>query len=636
MASDKNLLIIAKNSPDELAQKLHLRSEGYNWANTPETALQQIVAPTTEIVLATSTVLQEIFHYASREDQNYILDLMPTGICFVNLNHEIIWYNRHFKTWLPQKDQNGIGSDFYQIFGPETELEGPDFCPFHTVSSTQERTLTRLRNDRHVFEMNVSPIWDRQTRQLKHYIVELRDITDIIKVDEILRQLQDVGRQLSDLSSEELQSLSLEARHELLKQRIKNFLTKILHYEMIEIRLLDEKTGHWEPFLSYGIDRESASWNLHTGDTIENIVIDYVADNNVPYICEDTLEHPFYPLSANVSQKVRSSLTVPLSYRDKVIGICHIESLVPHAFNERDQYFLQLFAKDISVALHTFNLLNYENEHATQEKSRSLLRLVASPIDSIIQETSSLLHKYAHEPSLQQILTNARKIKTLISPARAQLADHPLLIQRRILIIDRDPEIRQSAHDLLTEYYCEVETAADVLTALTMIEVSHYDVVISEIKPDGGMNGYQLMLRLQELWPEKKTAPLLLMTEFGYDGNHTIINARANGLIGYFLKPFDDKPRVCERILNMLEEVIRKCGERDKYGQLIMPVSTNELPQKSPQNFGKIQTIANQGFYQREGSKFFDTWARLTQNQFRNIKPDEDSGTADDSAIEAT
>ena len=63
-----------------------------------------------------------------------------------------------------------------------------------------------------------------------------------------------------------------------------------------------------------------------------------------------------------------------------------------------------------------------------------------------------------------------------------------------------------------------------------------YDVVIADIRlPD--MNGYDLMLKLQEVIDP---VPLVLMTGFGYDPGHSIVNARKAGLPAWAIlyKPF--------------------------------------------------------------------------------------------------
>ena len=78
-----------------------------------------------------------------------------------------------------------------------------------------------------------------------------------------------------------------------------------------------------------------------------------------------------------------------------------------------------------------------------------------------------------------------------------------------------------------------------------------YDVIIADIRlPD--MNGYELMLKLQEL---VDPVPLVLMTGFGYDPGHSIVNARKAGLPPWAIlyKPFR-----LDQLLTAVEHVIQE------------------------------------------------------------------------------
>jgi CheY-like chemotaxis protein len=129
-----------------------------------------------------------------------------------------------------------------------------------------------------------------------------------------------------------------------------------------------------------------------------------------------------------------------------------------------------------------------------------------------------------------------------MAPAQAHptaLVDsHPLLEGRRILVVDADESVRSAAHELLDRYQCFVETAHDGSEARFMVRNlgpdQQYDVIISDIRlPD--MTGYELLLKLREI---AKRVPLVLMTGFGYDRDHTVVKARREGLQYVLYKPF--------------------------------------------------------------------------------------------------
>ncbi|MDO5553154.1 MAG: response regulator [Planctomycetia bacterium] len=573
-------------------------------------------------------------------DRDRLLDLITTGVVIVDLNQTIRWCNRFFEDYCSLADP--VGHNFYQALG-ECEIEGPDFCPFHTVRKLRHRTTTTVRCGARYFELKISPVWSQETKEVTGCVVEMRDISEITQVDETLKQLLEVGRQLTDLSSRELASLSFNDRIDLLKSRIEKSMRSILKYDVVEIRLLNQQTSRLEPLLAFGMAPEAVQRELYAASS-GNGITGFVAHNKVSYYCEETLEHPLYLRGA---VNARSSLTVPLLYHDRVIGTCNVESLSPGAFTDRDLYFLQLFTKDVAVAIHTFDLLSFESEKAVVDSVQSILGSISLPLDLIIQETSVLLNQDDLDKTdlvsrLQKILTTSRTIRDRVRSRTAAVTPkstaaeaeeaapqkNPLLAGRRILVVDQEEEILTSAHELLEEHDCVVETAPDSLTALNMIRTTNYDVVISEIKPPGGMSGYQLMLRMIELNPERKDVPLLLMTGFGYDGGHTIVNAKQKGLLGVLFKPF-----VPKQLFKMLEKVITTCGARDASGNLLpgsatsLPASTGTLRES---RVGSVEepTTRTGGFYQKQGASRFDEWARrYTEFARKNMPPGGSEGS---------
>ncbi len=63
------------------------------------------------------------------------------------------------------------------------------------------------------------------------------------------------------------------------------------------------------------------------------------------------------------------------------------------------------------------------------------------------------------------------------------------------------------------------------------------------------MNGYEFMLKLKEIMDP---LPLVLMTGFGYDPEHTIVKARQAGLKAVLYKPFR-----MDQLLSTVELIIQ-------------------------------------------------------------------------------
>ena len=106
---------------------------------------------------------------------------------------------------------------------------------------------------------------------------------------------------------------------------------------------------------------------------------------------------------------------------------------------------------------------------------------------------------------------------------------------RHILVVDDDEAIRQTMHDVLTREGCLVDVADDGQHAIELLDRSpDVDLVLSDIKMPR-LNGYELYAHVRKLYPN---LPVILMTAFGYDPDHSIVNARKQGLEVVLFKPF--------------------------------------------------------------------------------------------------
>jgi CheY-like chemotaxis protein len=98
-----------------------------------------------------------------------------------------------------------------------------------------------------------------------------------------------------------------------------------------------------------------------------------------------------------------------------------------------------------------------------------------------------------------------------------------------------------------------VEAAPDGGQAMSMVRNAGYDVVIADIRlPD--MTGYDFMLRLKKVI-DTEPLPLILMTGFGYDPEHSIVKARQAGLKAVLYKPFR-----LDQLLNTVEQIVTTPG----------------------------------------------------------------------------
>ena len=242
----------------------------------------------------------------------------------------------------------------------------------------------------------------------------------------------------------------------------------------------------------------------------------------------------------------------------------NVESARPGAFTQRDLQYLELFCREVAVALNTLSLLKVEKASAVLEGTRKLLCEVAEPVDSVLNDAVSLLSRFqTHDEDtsrkLRQILHHTRLVRDRIREVGDALSAgcgigsdqqevHPLLRSKRILVVDTENEVLSEAHRLLSPFGCIIETAHSGEEALQMASCLHYDVLLADIRlPD--LKGFSIYSKIREA---HEHLPIVLMTEFGYDGGHTLVKARNAGMKRAVFKPF--KPHL---LIGAIEEHLR-------------------------------------------------------------------------------
>ncbi len=537
--------------------------------DTSVAVVDQLDDPTIDGVWIARDQLPEISELRGISQSGIMLRDMPEGVALLDSDLRVLWANRRLLQW-SGRAESPVGMNFYEMLS-NPEIMGPDFCPFHTALATGEESNSTLHTaDSHYYQVHAAPmIHPVHSRQL---VVTVSDITEEILQQNKLAAIHQAGRELADLRPTEIFMMEVDERIDLLKENIRHYLSNLLNFDIIEIRLLEQATGNLMPLLSVGIDQDAADRQL-IAHPHGNGITGYVAASGVSYICQDVVNDPLFIPGVASS---RSSLTVPLMLHDQVLGTINVESPEVNAFGDSDLQFLEIFAQSVAFALNTLELLVAQKANTAQQSCDAIHGAVALPVDEILNDAVNVMEQYIGHSGevvdrLKRILRNARDIKQTIQqigqkmtpleavPVGNQSSQHVSLRGKRILVVDADEQVREDAHQLLERYGCVVETAHKGDEAVLMVRGSDgsasYDVIISDIKlPD--YSGYQLMLRLEKIMDY---VPMVLMTGFGYDPGHSIVKARQNGLHakGVLFKPFrlDQLVDVVKTILDFNVEV---------------------------------------------------------------------------------
>ena len=195
-------------------------------------------------------------------------------------------------------------------------------------------------------------------------------------------------------------------------------------------------------------------------------------------------------------------------------------------------------------------LLVTERRTTTGQLGSDVMAEITGPLNDILTEAEGLIEDYIGHDDLRHriraISENAVRIRQSIKDVtsakpcligvrstQAQTKD-PALSGKRILLADDEEIIRETVRDVLSGYGCEVTVARDGTTAIDQLAEASFDLVLSDIKMPG-KTGYDVFAAAKNA---NANTPVILMTGFGYDPNHTIVRARREGLAAVLFKPF--------------------------------------------------------------------------------------------------
>ena len=124
----------------------------------------------------------------------------------------------------------------------------------------------------------------------------------------------------------------------------------------------------------------------------------------------------------------------------------------------------------------------------------------------------------------------------------------------RVLVVDSELTILESAHSILEQHKCEVETARTGAQALAMVrscqDIAPYKIIITDLYLSD-MTAHDLFLQFKEILPGK--VPLALMKGYGWDRGHIVVKCREAGL---HEKALLHKPFLVDQLLQVIETLL--------------------------------------------------------------------------------
>lgn len=498
-----------------------------------EEALSALRTGLYDVVVATPTDLFPLARAEGRERAERILEQIGQALCITDRQGILVWGNARFRAY-PAAVQDALRQQCAQIC---TELvvgaTGPGAARHRTVPIGAD----------HVFDLTVAPLLT-VARQVQEVVGLALDVTARHRLQDKINAIDAAGRELVRLDAEAIEHLDVGGRLALLEESIHRFAHELLNFDHFVVRVLDKHTNKLETVVASGLPEEARSMTLYA-TTEGNGISGYVAATGRSYLCPDVSQDPRYLTGLD---QAGSSLTVPLRLHDQVVGVLDVESQEIAAFTEDDRQFAEIFGRHIAIALHMLKLLAVERSATTGQIADDVAAELSVPLNDIVAITTRLIEDYGGQDDLRQrlqsIVDGTERVKrnlqaiTQTSGVRGlvpetQIID-PQLDGKRILVAEDEDIIRETISDVLAKGGALTTMARDGQEALAMIRSQHFDLVVSDIKMPY-CTGYEVFAAARQA---SIHCPVILVTGFGYDPDHSIVRASKEGLAAVLFKPF--------------------------------------------------------------------------------------------------
>jgi len=494
------------------------------------------------------------------QQASLVLNTIGEGVCVIDASGACRWSNNQMRRFVPQvfEKAKGICRQAQSIFAAQTRT-----APLRDGRPTlASKKFTFQSDDDRYFELVASPVIDDEA-QVRQVVAVVWDATGGRRLQQKIDAIDQAGRELTRLERDLVTKLTPGQRLQLLRDKIIGYSKDLMHFDQFTIRLLDKRSNKLEVVIAEGLPAETIEIDLYAQPE-GNGIGGYVAATGRSYICHDTEKDPRYVIGI---AHAKSSLTVPLMLHDEVVGIYNIEADSIGSFNEDDRQFAEIFGRYVGLALNILDLLVVERFTTTGRLADSVVQDMAQPLNDIVTEAQSLMEEYIgddtmrgrlhcivdHVTSIRHTLTDVAAGPNAVlgnNEASPPPPDTPLT-GKRILLADDEQNIRCTIEAILHKHGCQTSVCKDGYEAINLIEQSGadgFDLIISDIKMPH-RNGYEIFAAAQRI---NENLPVVLMTGFGYDPNHSIVRANQAGLSSVLFKPF--------KVDQLIEQIYKALG----------------------------------------------------------------------------
>ena len=445
----------------------------------------------------------------------HALGLLGEGAGVVEPTGEITWMNL------------GLAAQTPEVLRRFADACADTMSAWRRTGGTISTSRANFRSGGKWFEVVMTPV-DRSAsaRRQEGVVALLVDASAARRIQDRLEAIDQAGAALLQFDAESLRKLNAPERLKLLEGKVIAATRSLLGFDHFEYRLTNRKTQQLELVFCSGLVPLGIGERIFAraeGNGLSGVV----AVTGQSVVCADVSVESRY---IGGLPGARSTLTVPLRLHDRIVGVLNAESTEARRFDDEDRLCAELIGRYVALALNILDMLVAER----CETIKLTLTILSDESTARIEE---LLKNAAAGPS---------GVLGADEFMREGYRD-PIFAGRRVLVADDEAAIRKTVHAVLEQQGCIVSEHADGGGAIAAIRAAvaagtPFDLVISDVRmPDA--NGYEVFRATKDASP---STPVILMTAFGYDPNHSIVRSSQEGLHCFLFKPF--------QIAQLLEE----------------------------------------------------------------------------------
>jgi CheY-like chemotaxis protein len=477
------------------------------------------------------------------------LELLGEGVGVVEPSGEIVWMNHRLAGHSPEVLRRFADAcvEAISAWRASPAASATMRAGFRAGSSWYQVVMTPL--GRGIDPTRASDA-STATERREGAVALLVDATAARRIHDRLDAIDEAGAGFLKLDSESVRALNAPERLKLLEGRVIAATRSLLGFDHFEYRLTNRRSEQLELVFCSGLVPLGIGERIFAR-TEGNGLSGIVAATGKSIVCRDVAAEPRY---LGGLPGARSTLTVPLALHGRVIGVLNAESETPARFDDEDRLAAELLARYVALALNLLDMLVAERVETARMVLANLARESTPLLDAIATDARTLHGALGTDAAAttERIIERTARLDELVrngattpsgvlgaAEAMGEGVRDPVFAGRRILVADDEPSIRSTVRAVLEQQGSVVSDFADGAGAIAAIREmvaagTPPDLVISDVRmPDA--NGYEVFRAAKDA---SLAIPVILMTGFGYDPNHSIVRSSQEGLHCFLFKPF--------------------------------------------------------------------------------------------------